>query len=83
VQNKIKKHKAKFTITQLILMAMARAPGSCCSLEYLHEKTGVDKRELLVYLTRLAQRGVIERKWHKTRAGKERMYCLLYREELI
>jgi len=45
MESKIEKHKSRFTITQLILMAMAKAPGSCCSLEYLHEKTGVDKKE--------------------------------------
>jgi hypothetical protein len=56
---KIEKHKQKFTITQLILMAMVKAPGSRCSLEYLYEKTGVDKKELLVYLTRLAKRRII------------------------
>jgi hypothetical protein len=45
--------------------------------------SGVDKKELLVYLTRLAKKGIIERKWHKSRAGKERMYCLKYKEEMI
>jgi len=44
---KIEKHKSRFTLTQLILMAMARAPESCYSSEYLHEKTGVNKKELL------------------------------------
>jgi|ECHhosMinimDraft_1075155.scaffolds.fasta_scaffold87882_1 DNA-binding IscR family transcriptional regulator len=83
MESKIEKHKSRFTITQLILMVMAKAPGSCCSLEYLHEKTGVDKKELLVYLTRLAKKGIIERKWHKSRAGKERMYCLKYKEEIV
>jgi DNA-binding IscR family transcriptional regulator len=56
---KIEKYKSRFTLTQLILMAMAKAPGSNCSLEYLHEKTGVDKKELLVYPTRLAKKGII------------------------
>lgn len=61
---------------------MAKAPESCCSLEYLHEKSGVDKKELLVYLTRLTK-GVIERKWHKSKAGKERTYCLKYKEDIL
>jgi len=56
---KIEKHKSRFTLTQLILMAMAKAPESCYSREYLHEKTGVDKKELLVYPTRLAKKGII------------------------
>nr|WP_267129170.1 hypothetical protein [Saccharolobus solfataricus] len=25
----------------------------------------------------------MERKWHKGRAGKERMYCLKYKDELL
>nr|WP_176579808.1 plasmid regulator [Saccharolobus solfataricus] len=56
MESKIEKHKKRFTITQIVLMVMAKAPGSCCSLEYLSEKTSVDKDELLVYLSRLAQR---------------------------
>ncbi len=56
---KIEKHKSRFTLTQLILVAMAKAPGSCCSLEHLQEKTGVDKKELLVYPTRSAKKGII------------------------
>ncbi|QGA54570.1 plasmid regulator [Sulfolobus sp. E5-1-F] len=83
MESKIEKHKKRFTITQIVLMVMAKAPGSCCSLEYLSEKTSVDKDELLVYLSRLVKRGIIERKWHRGRAGKERMYCLKYKEEIL
>jgi len=36
--------------------------------------TAVGKKELLVHLTRLAKKGIIGRKWHKSRAGKEKMY---------
>ncbi|BDC17426.1 plasmid regulator [Acidianus sp. HS-5] len=83
MEDKIEKHKERFTITQIVLIVMAKALGSCCGLEYLSEKTWVDKDELFVSLSRLAKRGIIERKWHKGRAGKERMYCLKYKEEIV
>ena len=71
MESKIEKHKRRFTITQIVLMTMAKSPGSCGSLEYMSKKSRVEKDELLVYLSRLAERGTIERKWHKSRARKD------------
>jgi hypothetical protein len=54
---KIEKPKSMYMISQLNFMDMARASGSRYSLEYLYDKTGVDKKELLIYLTRLTKKG--------------------------
>lgn len=65
----------------VIMRFMNRATGNCCSLEYLTEKTSVDKEEVPVHLYRLTDRDIIGRKC--IRVGKERMYCLKYKEEML
>jgi len=38
---------------------------------------------LWVYLSRLKDRGVISAKWKKSDKGRERIYCLKLKEQLL
>lgn len=82
-KTKAEKIKRKYTLTQLILMILATAPGNCASLNELQEKTSASKNTLLVYLTRLANKGVIYRRWTNQSGKMVRLYCLKYKRELL
>ena len=67
--------KDKLTATQRILIVLAEK--YCLDLDELERYTGVKKKSLKVYLSRLARKGVITRKWrHHRDGGKHREYCL-------
>ena len=65
----------KLTVTQRILIVLAEK--YCLGLDELKHYTGVKKSVLKVYLSRLARKGVITRKWRHLKDGtKHREYCL-------
>jgi predicted ArsR family transcriptional regulator len=74
----------KLTITQRILIVLARY--YCLDLDELSRRTGVDKETLKVYLSRLARKGVVTRRWRHLKVSiggdgrehdfKRREYCL-------
>jgi len=75
--------KRKYTISELIIIEFMKTPGACLTLNELHEKTGIKKNVLLVYLHRMAEKqGIISRHWKKRKDGKERLYCLKYKNEM-
>ena len=75
--------KEKLTGTQLILMAMTKAPGNCITVDELIEKTGLPRDRIILYLSRFAKKGIISRHWRHLKSGKVREYCLKYKDQLI
>lgn len=61
------------TYTEEIILALSKG---CRTLEELQERTGLERGELLVYLSRMYKRGLIYRKWRKFGGRKYREYCL-------
>ncbi|WP_221286946.1 DNA-binding protein [Stygiolobus caldivivus] len=70
----------KLQNTEKILIILSHG---CATLERLEEKTGIPKKELLVYLTRLHKRGLIYRTWQKYGGKKFREYCLKGKDEMF
>jgi DNA-binding MarR family transcriptional regulator len=53
------------------------AGGGCCTLKEIEEALGIDEGTALVYLSRLAKKHVITRKWTRDyQERKVRLYCI-------
>lgn len=76
-----RREKGKLTVREAIIAILA-AKGSA-TLDYLQEKTGYDRRLLLVVLSYMAKQGIISRGWMKYAGKKFRIYRLKGREELV
>lgn len=77
------KKEVEITYTQLILMLLANSPTKCLSYKELMEKTHLNDNKLHVYLYRLKKKGIVKATWGKTENGRERIYCLKLKEQLL
>ena len=74
--------KPKLKVRDRILIVLAKK--HCLSLEELEKYTGVNRKTLLVYLSRLVKAGIVSRIWGSFGGKKYRKYCLktVVKEEL-
>jgi len=78
--------KPKLKIRDRIIIVLAKK--YCLSLDELEKYTGINRKKLLVYLSRLAKEGLVTRTWGSYRDSyrdkKYRKYCLktVIKEEL-
>jgi len=74
--------KPKLKIRDRIIIVLAKK--YCLSLDELEKYTGINRKKLLVYLSRLAKEGLVTRTWGSYRDKKYRKYCLktVIKEEL-
>ena len=74
--------KPKLKVRDRILIVLAKK--HCLSLEELEKYTGINRKTLLVYLSRLVKAGIVSRIWGSFGGKKYRKYCLktVVKEEL-